>query len=331
MLLAGDIGGTKTRLIIFSPEAGPRAPVAEKIYPSGNYSSLEAVVTEFLAETEVQIDQTSFGVAGPVIGGQATITNLPWVMNEAQLAEALEVPSVHLLNDLKAIAYAVPSLEPQDLQTLYQGNPVQDGTIAVIAPGTGLGEAYLVWDGTRYRAYPSEGGHTDFAPTNTLQIDMLLYLQERLGHVSYERVCSGRGMPNIYAFLRDSGYAEEPAWLAEQLASTADPTPIIVTCALDKDKPCELCVATLNTFVSILGAETGNLALKVLASGGVYLGGGIPHRILPALEKGQFLAAYRQKGRFASFLNDVPVYAILNPNVALLGAAHYGLDLYGAN
>jgi glucokinase len=329
MLLAADIGGTKTNLAIFSLEAGLRAPLAEATFSSAAYPSLAALVSEFLSQVNVKPERASFGVAGPVVAGQATITNLPWVMDEAQLQTALNLLSVHLLNDLDAIARAVPQLEPDDLYTLNEGRAAPGGAIAVIAPGTGLGEAFLTWDGARYRAHASEGGHSDFAPTNLLEIELLRYLQQELGleHVSYERVCSGRGLPNIYTYLKDSGCAEEPAWLAKQLAAADDPTPVIVNAAIDGARPCELCVATLNTFVSILGAETGNLALKVLATGGVYLGGGIPPRILPALKHERFMQAFRHKGRMSDLLTQMPVQVILNPKVALLGAACHGFEL----
>ena len=348
MLLAGDIGGTKTALAVFSPEAGPRAPLAEATFPSGRYPSLEALVQEFLTQVNLKVERATFGVAGPVVAGQSRITNLPWVMDELQLQKALGLSGVRLLNDLEAIANGVPSLEPADLHTLNVGEPASGGAIAIIAPGTGLGEAYLTWDGSHYQAHASEGGHTDFAPINPLEIGLLSYLLERLGHVSYERVCSGRGIPNIYAYLRDSGYAEEPDWLAvwnirvagfavrpgtystrlaEQLASADDPTPIIVNNALKSDSACDLCVATLNSFVSILGTEAGNLALKVLATGGVYLGGGIPPRILPALEERRFLDAFQAKGRMSDLMERMPVHVILNPKVALLGAASHCLRM----
>jgi glucokinase len=328
MLLAGDIGGTKTNLAIYSSETGLRAPLAEATFPSGNYPSLAALAGEFLAQVDLKVEQASFGVAGPVVDGQATITNLPWIMDEAQLAQTLALSSVRLLNDLLAIANAVPILEGADLHPLNQGQPASGGAIAVVAPGTGLGEAYLTWDGTRYQAHPSEGGHSDFAPTTRFETELLHYLQARLDHVSYERVCSGKGLPNIYAYLKDSGYAPEPAWLADQLATTQDPTPVIVKAALDKNRPCQLCTATLDTFVSILGTESGNMALNVLASGGVFLGGGIPPRILPALETGSFLAAFQRKGRLSDLLKRIPVNVILNPKAALLGAACLGLEPY---
>jgi len=327
MLLAGDIGGTKTTLAVFSPEVGPRAPLSEATFPSTRYPSLEAVVSEFLSQVDLNVEQATFGVAGPVVAGKAEITNLPWVIDERQLAEALRVSSVRLLNDLTATAHAVPFLEPADLHTLNVGQRAPGGAIAVIAPATGLGEAFLTWDGSRYRPHVSEGGHADFPPTNPFEVELLRYLQDRFEHVSYERVCSGRGLPNIYAYLRDSGYADEPAWLTEQLADADDPTPVIVNAALEVEEPCELCVATLNAFVSILGGEAGNLALKVLAGGGVYLGGGIPRRILPALKDERFMQAFRRKGRMSDLLASVPVHVIPNRKVALLGAACHGLEL----
>jgi glucokinase len=325
MLLAGDIGGTKTNLAVFSPDEGLRAPLAEATFPSGCYPSLEALVSEFLAQIDIKVERASFGVAGPVVAGRATTTNLPWEMDQGQLQAALNIPTVRLLNDLAAIAHAVPFLEPSDLHTLNKGQAVPNGTLAVIAPGTGLGEAFLTWDGSRYVTLPSEGGHADFAPTDPLQIGLLAYLLDRFDHVSFEQVCSGRGLPNIYAYLKDGGYAGEPGWLAEQLATARDPNPVIVQAALSGKS--ELCVATLDTFVSILAAEASNLALKVLATGGIYLGGGIPPRILPALEGPRFMRAFTNKGRFSDLLARVPVHVILNPKSALLGAACHGLEL----
>jgi glucokinase len=327
MLLAGDIGGTKTNLAVYSPEVGLRAPLIEATFPSTDYGSLEALVGDFLSQTGVKVERASFGVAGPVVAGQAKITNLPWVMDEVQLREALGLSSVRLLNDLSAIGHAIPWLEPADVHTLNEGQARAGGAIAIVAPGTGLGEAFLTWDGARYQSHASEGGHADWAPSDQLQLGLLRYLMERFGHVSVERVCSGRGIPNIYAYLKDSGHAEEPAWLAKELAQASDPTPIIAKAALNSDRSCALCVSTLDVFVQILGAEAGNLALGVMATGGVYLGGGIPPRILPLLEDGRFLDAFRQKGRFADMLSRIPIRVILNPKSALLGAACYGLGL----
>jgi glucokinase len=322
MLLAGDIGGTKTNLAVYSAESGPRAPLAEETFPSDAYASLEDVVSEFLARIDREISWASFGVAGPVMAGWAKITNLPWKLSEDHLEEALGFP-VRLLNDLEAIAYAVTFLDPEDIETLNAGEAAQHGAVAIVAPGTGLGEAYLVWNGSRYRAYASEGGHADFAPNDALETDLLCYLRDRLGHVSYERVCSGQGIANIYDFLKDSGHGE-PDWLAERLAAADDPTPIIVDGALGEET-CPICVTALTTFASILGAEAGNMALKVLATGGVYLGGGIPPRVLPVLKQDDFMEAFRYKGRFSNLLSRVPLHVILNPKAALLGAACYGL------
>ena len=326
MLLAGDIGGTKTNLAIYTPQDGPRLALLEATFPSARYLSLEAIVREFLSRIDLRVSCASFGVAGPVVEGRATITNLPWEMEETQLAAALDLKSVRLLNDLEAIANAVPLLGADDLHTLNEMDPMPEAAIAVIAPGTGLGEAFLTWNGTRYEAQPSEGGHADFGPSNKLELGLLAYLQDIYGHVSWERVCSGLGLPNIYTYLKAQGYAEEPTWFADKLAAAKDATPVIVENALHGTK-CELCVATLNTFVSILGAEAGNLALKTLATGGVYLGGGIPPRILPALSGGIFMQSFQNKGRFAELMIRLPVHVILNPKAALLGAARYGLEM----
>ena len=327
-LLAGDIGGTKTDLAVFSPERGLRAPLAEGTFPSADYPSLEALVRAFLDTVRVPVAAASFGVSGPVVAGRAKITNLPWLIEETHLSEALRLPRVRVVNDLDAIASGILLLEPTDLETLSPGAPAPGGSIAVIAPGTGLGEAFLTWDGRRYQAQPSEGGHVDFAPTNEREVEMLRFLQRRFGHVSYERVCSGLGLPNIYAYLKEAGVAEEPAWLARQLETAPDPTPMIIKAALD-DPPCALCAETLGMFVSILGAEAGNLALKVLATGGVYVAGGIPRRILPALKQRGFLEAFRRKGRFATLLDRVPVHVVLNSKVGLMGAASLGLAARG--
>jgi glucokinase len=324
MLLAGDVGGTKTALAVFSAEQGPRRPLVEATFPSQDYKSLQTLVYDFLAQVNVEVTHASFGVAGPVVEGHVTATNLPWTMNETELQRTLNLEAVSLLNDLNAIAHAVPRLEPDDLYTLNQGEAVPYGPLAVVAPGTGLGEAYLTWDGSRYVPQPSEGGHASFAPADPTEVELLRYLMREHHHVSAERVCSGMGIPNIYAFFKDSGYAEEPDWLAEQLASREDPTPLIVNTGLaDKNA---LCRATVDTFVSILGAEAGNLTLKVLATGGVYLGGGIPPRILSALEHGAFMESFVNKGRFRQLLTGVPVHVILNPRTALLGAAYHGLE-----
>lgn len=326
MLLAGDVGGTKTNLALFDAAHGPHNPLEEATLPSAQYPSLEKLIEEYLSQVSRRPSAAYIGVAGPVVQGHASVTNLSWEIEETHLSEALPFERVHLINDLEAIASAIPLLGAGDLHTLNDREPHPGGAIAVVAPGTGLGEAYLTWDGSRYEAQPSEGGHTDFAPADALQIGLLRYLQEMHGHVSWERVCSGMGIPNIYTYLKASGAASEPPWLAEELANAADATPVIVNHALQSEAPCELCARTVGVFVSVLGAEAGNMALKTLATGGVYLGGGIPPRILPALGDGRFISAFRNKGRFEEFMMRLPVHVILNPKAALFGVAGYGLQ-----
>lgn len=329
-VLAGDIGGTKTILALYNSESGPHQPEIEKTYPSASYASLEAIVAEFLASLDASskagLAGACFGVAGPVVDGRATITNLPWRMDETELAAALDVERVALLNDLVSVAHAVPQLKAENVHTVNEGQGLPGGPIAVIAPGTGLGEAYLLHDGTRYQAYASEGGHSSFAPSTDLEQELLHFLTRTMHHVSYERVCSGIGIPNIYRFLKESGHEEEPAWLAEQLASVTDPTPVIMDTARS-EQSCTICQQTLSIFMSILGGEAGNLVLKVLATGGVYLGGGIPPRIRAELTQPEFMDSFTNKGRFRSMMQETPVKIILNPKAGLLGAASYGLDL----
>lgn len=325
-ILVGDIGGTKSALAVVSPESGPRDLLFEKTFPSAEYSSLDAIIEEFLKDNDLLIDRAVFGVAGPVVNGQVRTTNLPWFIEEARLEEIFHFSSVCLMNDLEAIAYAVPHLESGELLTLNKGTSVNDANIAVVAPGTGLGEAFLTWDGERYHVHASEGGHADFAPKNPLETELLSYLKGKFDHVSYERVCSGPGISNIYAYMKQSGYGHEPSWLTERLAGTEDPTPVIVNAALDEKLSCELCVRTLDMFVSILGAEAGNLALKFFATQGVYLGGGIPPRILPFLEKEIFMESFRDKGRYSDFMDKIPVHVIKDAKVALFGAACRALN-----
>lgn len=327
MLLAGDIGGTKTHLAIYAPGSDPHDPLVEARFSSDEYPSLQALAQDFLSRVNYDVQWGSFGVAGPVINGHVKATNLPWEMDERELEEALGLRRAHLLNDLEAVASAVPSLSIEDRSTLNEGTPQAGGAIAVIAPGTGLGEGFLAWDGSRYHAYPSEGGHTDFAPINDVEIELLRYLMRKYDHVSYEWVCSGMGIPNIYDFYKDNDYAPEPEWLAEQLSGAEDRTPVIVSAALAEDRDCALAEMTLRTFVSVLGAEAGNLALKVLATGGVYLGGGIPPRILPALKTEHFMQAFLRKGRFSALLERMPVHIIVHPRVGVMGAAAHGLEM----
>ena len=324
MLLAGDIGGTKTVLALYSPEQGPHRPLVKETFPSKAYPSLEGIIETFLDKNEAhRITHGAFGVAGPVVQDRARITNLSWVLEEEQLASAFDLEWVHLLNDLEAIATAVPIIPEEELTQLNDATATPRGAIGVVAPGTGLGEAFLVCGEEGYRAYPSEGGHADFAPADEVQRALLTYLAPRMEHVSYERVCSGLGIPNLYAFFRDTGRYREPAWLREELAEAGDPTPVIVRAA--QKERAKICTATLDLFINILAHEAGNLALKILATGGIYLGGGIPPRILPQLQESRFMEAFAAKGRFRDLLTGIPVFVIEEGQIALLGAAQDGL------
>ena len=328
LLLAGDIGGTKTALAVYSAERGPRAPLAQCQFPSTKYASLAVMVREFLAGTGLTVDAASFAVAGPVIRGSARVTNLSWNLNEAELAAELDLESVGLLNDLEAIGEAVPRLNSSELHSLNPGETVAGGAIAVIGPGTGLGEAFLIWNGDGYRAFPSEGGHASFAPRNELEAGLLAHLNRKYDHVSVERVCSGPGLHNIYQFLRDSNHAPESPEIERALVAAEYAAPVISGAALRSD-PDPLCHASLQLFVSLLGSEAGNLALKVLSLGGVYLAGGIPPRILPALREGHFLRAFTAKGRMDQLLRRMPVWVVAL-EAALLGAALRGLEITAA-
>ncbi|OGP82868.1 MAG: glucokinase, partial [Deltaproteobacteria bacterium RBG_16_54_11] len=288
-LLAGDVGATKTILGIYAADKGPQEPLVEATFSSSRYPGLAALVSAFLSEAKLAVADACFGVAGPVIDGQATISNLSWRIDQEGLKKELGLNAVVLINDVEATALGVPLLKPAELHCLNKGDEIKGGTRAVIAAGTGLGEAFLFWDGARFRAHASEGGHVDFAPANPLEDDLLQHLRDLWGHVSYERVCTGMGLPHIYGYLKESGYAEEPAWLAQQLAETDDPAALIVDAAVGKKA--KLCTDTVSLFCSVLGAEAGNLALTVMALGGVYLGGGIPLRIITLLEKGPFMEA----------------------------------------
>lgn len=321
MILAGDIGGTKTRLAVVDPERGPREPVATETIRSASYDSLEEMVTKFLQDKDEVVEAACFGVAGPVLDGKAKVTNLVWEVDGASLSRSCGIGQVLLVNDLVATASAIPHLQPDELHVLNEATPDPIGTIAVLAPGTGLGEAYLVWDGHRHRPQASEGGHCSFAPRDQTEIDLLRFLARRFDHISYERVCSGSGIQNLYAFFRERDPEEELPDVAAAIDAAGDPTPIIVESATRENDPSPVCRRTVRLFVSILGGEAGNLALKLLSTGGVYLGGGIPPRILPLLDKPLFLSTYTHKGRFGQLTRSIPVWVILRPDAALIGAA----------
>lgn len=324
MILAGDIGGTKTALALIDPAVGVRQPVYQEKFPSKEHDSLADIVSLFLAKTDGNPMAASFGIAGRVSGRRAKTTNLPWVVDADALSRDFAIPRVHLLNDLQATAMAVPHLEADEVHALNEGQKEPEGAIGVVAPGTGLGEAYLTWSDGRYHAWPSEGGHTSFAPVTQEQLELLEYLGRRFGHVSFERVCSGSGVPNIYDYLVATGRYDEPDWLRDGIKEAADPTPLIMNAGYERKAP--ICIATLDLFVRILGGVLGNMALKVIATGGLYLGGGVPPRILSRLQKRDFLDAICYKGRFRDWLARIPVSVILDPEAALHGAAWDALE-----
>lgn len=325
ILLAGDIGGTNTRLAYYSTSQGAAQALYERGLKNSDYPSFVDLLGDFLSQDRREFSGICLGIAGPVIGNRVKITNLDWEIDGDDLRDRYGLEGVWLLNDLKALSYAVLQLPETDLAVLREGKPVAEAPIAVIAPGTGLGEGFLVWDGSDYQAVSTEGGHTDFGPANELQDKLAAYLHQKGMRVSYERVCSGIGVPNLYAFLRDEGLAPEPDWLREELESSQDMTPVIFNTALDESRDCQICEMVVDLFVSILGAEAGNLALKTLSRGGIYVGGGIPPRILSWLEKGAFLEAVDNKDPHTALLGSIPVKVILNTAANLIGAAYYGL------
>lgn len=326
LLLAGDVGGTKTDLAVVSSEAGPRRPLARRRYPSAAYSSLAELARAFLGEAGLEVAAACFDVAGPVLHGRAALTNLPWELEESSLAVELGVERAWLMNDLVATASAIPLLTRDELHTVKDETPLPGGAIAILAPGTGLGEAFLTTHNGGYRAHASEGGHAAFAPANELELDILRRLWQKFEHVSYERVASGVGIPNLYECLRDRHEIAESARLATELAETRDRARPILAAALDPAEPDPLARATLMLFLGILGTEAANLALKVLATGGVYLAGGIAQALRDVLGTGPFLEAFTRAGRLSSLLERMPVHVVMG-EVALLGAASEGLRL----
>lgn len=317
MILGGDIGGTHTRLALFDDDGKRLAERPEREYPSREHAGLNVIMEHFVGETGVRVGAACFGVAGPVRNGRAVATNLPWVIDAGELGRQLGAQA-WVINDLEALAWGLGALAPAELAELSPGAPDAAGNAAVIAAGTGLGEAGLYWDGRQHQPFATEGGHASFAPDDDLEIELLRWLQQRFPeHVSWERVVCGPGLVSLYEFLRDSGRGEEPAWLAEAMRA-GDPGAAITAAALDGRSP--LAVLALDRFVSCYAREAANLGLKVMATGGVYLGGGIAPRILPKLRDGAFRARFLDKGRMQPLLETMPVHVVLNDKAGLLGA-----------
>lgn len=352
MILAGDVGGTKTRLALFDWRTERVEPEREEVFMSRDYKSFEEILDEFLhppqpepvepegeqaeAETETEepppvkapepmtIDAAGIGVAGPVIDNRCRTTNLPWFVDGHELARRFNLPRVRLLNDLEATAYGLLELRPEETTPLNAGTPPQQKrAMALIAAGTGLGEGILFWDGLRYHPMSSEGGHTDFAPNSDLEIELLRHLRSQYLHVSYERVLSGPGLHAIYEFLRDTK-KNEPTWVAERL-KVGDPAAVIAEIGLKKQA--EICTQALDLFTAIYGAEAGNLALKAMALSGVYIGGGIAPKLLPKLEDGTFMRTFTAKGRYKKLMGQIPVRVIVNDRAGLIGAAAVAAQL----
>jgi glucokinase len=323
MILAGDVGATKTRIALFEA-AGPRPrPVAEETFPSAAHVGMSSILAAFRRAHAAPVTAACIGVAGPVRDGRCNTTNLPWAIDARDVARDLGLPTAVILNDLEASAWALAALGPRDLLPIHPGAPDAEGNAALVSPGTGLGEAGLFWDGRRHRPFATEGGHASFAPTDDRQADLLRHLAAGLGHVSWERVLSGPGLVALYTFLRDTGSGEEPGWLRDALRQ-GDPAAVISDAALSGRS--DLCGQALDLFVRLLGAEAGNFALKVMATGGVYLGGGIVPKILPCLKGPAFLEAFFSKGRMRPLLESMPVRAVLDDRIALWGAARCVLE-----
>jgi glucokinase len=324
MILAGDIGGTKSRLAAFETEGNRLSCVVEKIYPSKEHAGLAEIVADFVKSEGIPARSACFGVAGPVRNGRSKISNLPWIIDSQELATQLRLSRVGLINDLEAFAYGIDALESKDFVAISEGEPNAEGNMAVVSAGSGLGEAGLFWDGFRHHPFACEGGHTEFAPKNDVEVELLKYLMNKYGHqhVSYERILSGPGVKNVYEFLRDSKLEEEPAWLKEQLEGAKDAPALISELALNNKAP--ICTRTISIFVSVFGSEAGNCALKFMATGGVFVAG-IAGKIVAKMKEGPFMESFLDKGRMKDLLQAVPIKVVLNEDSGLYGAARFTL------
>jgi glucokinase len=324
MILAGDIGATRTRMAAFQAEANKLALVVEKTYKSQEHSGIAEIISAFVKTEGIPVHTACFGVAGPVRSGRSKISNLPWTIDSRELAAQLRLNSVGLINDLEAYAYGIDALESKDFVTLSEGiGDDAEGNRVVIAARTGLGVAGLYWDGFRHHPFPCEGGHSDFAPKSDLEAELAHYLREKHEHVSCERILSGPGLKNIYEFLRDTRKADEPDWLKQQMSQAPDQPALISKLALEKKAA--ICDQALDMFVGVYGSETGNCALNFLATGGVFVGGNIAAKIAPRMQEAIFMNSFLNKGRMRSLLADMPVKIVLNDNCGIIGAARYTL------
>src|SRR5271165_4101364 len=324
MILAGDIGGTHARLAAFETEGNRLQCVVEKVYASREHNGLPEIVAHFVRTEGIPAQSACFGVAGPVRGGRSKISNLPWVIDSRELAAQLKLRTVGLINDLEAFAYGIDALESKDFVTLSEGSSEAEGNTAVVSAASGLGEAGLYWDGYRHHPFACEGGHTEFAPKNDLEIELLQYLMKKYGnqHVSYERILSGPGIKNIYEFLRDTSKEQEPDWLRDELANASDAPALISELALTKKAA--ICDRTLSIFVSVFGSEAGNCALKFMCTGGIFVAG-IAGKIEPKMKEGAFMDSFLSKGRMKPLLQEIPVKIVLNDDSGLIGAARFTL------
>jgi len=319
-VLAGDVGGTKTRLARIRVGESFLQVLDEAEFPSADYTHLREILSDYFRRSPGAVRAAAFGVPGPVFQGRARITNLPWELSASELVEVLGAQQVSLINDLEATAHGIGELDSQSLQTLAPGVPDAPGNAALIAPGTGLGEAGLYWDGIRFRPFATEGGHADFAPTDATDYALHSHLAERFGHVSWEQVLSGPGLVNVHDFLRVYRDNPLPEWLEKEMRERGQAAAITNAA---EGRSCPVCCEAMDRFVGYFGAEAGNLALKLMAFGGIYLGGGIVPRIEGRLLKPDFLAALRNKGRLGAMLEQIPVRLIRDDRAALLGAARF--------
>ena len=318
MILAGDIGGTHARLAYFQSQNGHLHLVSERVFPSREHSELGEIVSQFLNDSNTRPEAACFGIAGPVRNGRVETSNLPWVIEQSRLAKQIHLPATLLINDLEASAWGIAALAAGDFVALNRVSGPAIGNQAVIAPGTGLGEAGMFWDGTRHQVFACEGGHADFGPQEDLQIELLRFLKARFGHVSYERILSGPGLVNVYEFLRESGCGKESAEFAAALKQ-GDPAAVISRAALDGGE--SLAVKALDIWIAVYGAEAANLALKVMATGGLFLAGGITPKVLAKLTGPLFMKSFLEKGRLRPLLEAIPVQVVTNEKAGLLGAA----------